>query len=74
MHCIQCKQLITDESKAVLVTCDGDFACSEECKKKWEKERDFFYEHIITDDAKFSAWLGVPGDLTNGKNKDVQKL
>lgn len=44
----------------ILVSPDGDFACSEACEDKYKKDRDHFFNFIITDDKAFSDWLGVP--------------
>lgn len=44
----------------VLLTPDGDFACSDKCAKEWEKKRDKFFNEILPDDKKFASWLGVP--------------
>lgn len=32
---------------AICVSVDGDFACCEECKKEYEKQRDRFFNQII---------------------------
>ena len=32
-----------------LLNNDGDFACNEKCKKKYEKDKDLFFENIGND-------------------------
>lgn len=49
-----------DVLSAVVLNCDGDFACSEECAKKYKEERDHFFNHVVHDDNAFADWLGVP--------------
>lgn len=44
----------------VLLTCDGDFACSDTCADKWRKELDHFLEVILPNDRLYAEWLGVP--------------
>lgn len=56
MKCSQCKQPVP-EYGAVLLTCDGDFACSDACEYVWKKERDNFFNNIITDDKRFQSWM-----------------
>jgi len=34
MKCIHCNKTIVDESQAILITIDGDFACTDECKTR----------------------------------------
>lgn len=60
MKCDFCKKEIVNELEAVLVSCDGDFVCSQACKEKREREMDHFYNVILPDDKKFAEWLGVP--------------
>jgi len=45
---------------AVLLNCDGDFACSPECAKEYERQRDNFLNNILPNDELFEAWLGFP--------------
>ena len=50
--------------KGVLLTCDGDFACGEECKRAYEAKRDHFFNNILPDDRLFAEWFveGVSGE------------
>jgi len=56
MSCVQCKQPLK-EWDMHMVNADGDFACSIECKKEYEKERDRFFNEIVHDDKKFEEWM-----------------
>jgi hypothetical protein len=56
MNCIHCHEEITDESRMILVTIDGDFSCSPECKTKYETERDRFFNEVIHDDKLMEQW------------------
>jgi len=60
--CITCGKDVESEGfhGGVLVTPDGDFACSDACAEKYKKDRDYFFDVIIPDDRKFAYWLGVP--------------
>lgn len=44
---------------AICVTIDGDFVCSQHCKKEHEKQKATFFSETIHDDAKFRKWLGA---------------
>ena len=52
-----CERNPLDSISAVVVTVDGDFACSEECKREWEKQRDYFLENILPDERRTEQWL-----------------
>ena len=41
----------------VLVNADGDFACSPECKKDYERKRDHFLNNVVHDEGKTARWL-----------------
>ncbi len=58
VRCTVCKQS-AEGLDAVLLTCDGDFACSEACAEKWRKDRDHFFNNVIHDDQAFANWIGV---------------
>ena len=59
--CSQCgKDVEKDPSGGILINCDGDFVCNEECKKEYEKEKEHFFNHVIGNDKAYAAWLGVP--------------
>lgn len=55
IKCSHCKEP-TPEYGAILLTCDGDFACSFKCEQAWKAERDHFFS-IISDDTKYNAWM-----------------
>jgi len=56
MKCIHCHNEIVDESNMILITIDGDFACTPDCKTKFETERDRFLNEVIHDDKKMEQW------------------
>ena len=56
MKCIHCHEKIEDESRMILITVDGDFACTPECKTRFETARDHFLNDVIHDDAKMKDW------------------
>lgn len=58
MKCVNenCKNDPMKSENPILVNCDGDFACSCECKIKYEKQRDDFFNNI-GNDVWFNRWL-----------------
>ncbi len=46
---------------SVLVTMDGDFACSPECEKEYRKQYDHFMNVTIQDERKFLKWINPGG-------------
>lgn len=60
--CVYCGRDVESYSLigGVLVSPDGDFACSEICAEKYRYDWDHFNRETITDDQKFASWLGVP--------------
>lgn len=63
MNCSHCNKPIELDHTSVLLTVDGDFACSKQCAEAWEKERDNFFTNVLTNDRAFVQWLGVPKDM-----------
>ena len=57
MKCCACDKEIILEYKAILLSCDGDFVCDENCKKKWYKDMNRFYAEIAPDPKKFEQWM-----------------
>tara|TARA_Y100000310_G_C20514350_1_gene730438 strand:- start:144 stop:338 length:195 start_codon:yes stop_codon:yes gene_type:complete len=57
MRCFKCKKEIIYEYKAILISCDGDFVCDENCKKNYIIERDRFFNDIIVSEDKCKEWL-----------------
>ena len=59
MKCSHCNKEMTgsEEMRAVLINCDGDFV-HDTCEEPYKKARDHFFNVVIHDDAKFEAWLG----------------
>ena len=50
-----------DELDAQLVSIDGDFACSKQCKKMYEQQRDKFFNEIVHSESLTTSWLN--GDI-----------
>jgi hypothetical protein len=63
--CSHCKKEVDVEwdTGFIWIGCDGDLVCSETCKQKYEKERDYFCEVVLNDDKLFASWLGVPIEM-----------
>ena len=55
MSCFQCNKSLP-EYGAILISCDGDFVCSEKCKEEYEKEKTHFFNVIIHDDKLMEKW------------------
>ncbi len=49
MICTQCKKQILDESKMKLLNVDGDFVCNVNCQKRYEEDREEFFNNIHDD-------------------------
>lgn len=63
MKCSVCKKKIEHEYKAILLNCDGDFACDKKCKDQYEKDKNEFFGNIGND-----AWYEKNFfPLNNGK-------
>jgi len=56
VKCFQCKKEC-GEYTAILISADGDFVCSKECKVAYEKEKQHFFNVIIHDEARFLNWM-----------------
>jgi hypothetical protein len=58
MKCVNknCKKDPDKSIDSVVVNCDGDLACDENCKKEYEKQRDTFFNNI-GDDKFFLDWI-----------------
>lgn len=41
----------------MIVSIDGDMACNKKCKAAHDKQRDHFYNDIVSDDIKFRKWM-----------------
>lgn len=59
MKCIVCGKS-ADTLTCVLLNCDGDFACCEECAKKHEEEKQRFFGSIGNDEA-YAGWWAEGG-------------
>ena len=58
MSCVNSKcGKSTDTWDAVLVSCDGDFACSKACEKEFKKQMDHFCSVTLKDDKLFDEWI-----------------
>ena len=56
MKCWVCKGEVP-EYGAILLSGDGDFACSKECEKRYKRERDHFFNVIVHDEERCKNWL-----------------
>ncbi|OGF27448.1 hypothetical protein A2331_00600 [Candidatus Falkowbacteria bacterium RIFOXYB2_FULL_34_18] len=57
MKCFQCKKEITNESKMILISADGDFVCGQNCKDKYETEKAHFFNEIVHSPEKTESYL-----------------
>jgi predicted nucleic acid-binding Zn ribbon protein len=58
MKCFVCKKEIeNDELNAILISEDGDFACSEKCVKKYKKDKNHFFEVTIKSEKLVENYL-----------------
>lgn len=46
-----------DRLGAVVVSVDGDFACSPACKQEYEKQKKHFFDNIVQDEKRCERWL-----------------
>ncbi len=51
------------EYGGVLLNQDGDFACSEDCAKKYRQKADHFFYHIVQSEEATAAYLSGIGDI-----------
>ena len=58
MKCFYCKQKIPDERISILLNCDGDFVCGENCKKGYEKNKKEFFDNIGNDEW-YKNYMGI---------------
>jgi hypothetical protein len=54
----KCDKNPMDSMDAISVNIDGDFACNEDCKKEYEKQRNEFFENIGNDEW-YDNWLNT---------------
>ena len=47
----------SDTLDSVLVSCDGDFACSKYCEKEFKKQMNHFCSVTLKDDSLFQKWM-----------------
>jgi len=52
-----CRKDPLNSLKAVIVNIDGDMACCPECRDEYEKQKQYFFDHIVHDEAKCEKWL-----------------
>jgi hypothetical protein len=62
IKCVHCGGN-ADVLGAVVVSIDGDFACSPACRDAWKKEMHRVCTEILPDDQKFADWMGVDKSL-----------
>lgn len=41
----------------IWIGCDGDVVCSNVCKEKYEKDRDYFFDVVLKDAGLFERWM-----------------
>lgn len=60
MSCVNdnCSKKPSDSLYAVAVSMDGDMACCPECKREYEKQRNYFLNIVVHDDDKYKKWIG----------------
>lgn len=56
MECSVCRDEVP-EYGGILLTIDGDFACSEKCEIKYKKDKEHFFNVIVHDEEKCKNWL-----------------
>lgn len=58
-HCVNtnCTKDPFNSINAIVVSIDGDFACSPECKAAYERQKDHFYKHIAPNERRFEKWM-----------------
>lgn len=57
MTCIQCGKV--DSLYEQILNIDGDIVCSEDCKKKYEREMNYFLDYTVQDEGLFLKWMGT---------------
>ena len=53
--CAQCRQEYSGDG--IMITADADFVCSEECKKNWEAERDWFLNIVVHSEQRTEDYI-----------------
>lgn len=58
MRCFFCKKEI--KGNGLLISEDGDFVCSEDCKLKYEEERDYFLNNVVASEERLLEYILKP--------------
>ena len=53
----KCDKIAVDSLNRMCVTADGDFACDEQCKSEYEKQRDYFFSVTCQSEALTTNYL-----------------
>lgn len=69
MGCRACGKNSLDSPSRIFISCEGDYVCDEKCKAEEERQKKHFYDNVISDDAAFANWMGVPVQLVKDTNK-----
>ena len=56
-RCFHCGMKDIPDGKEILLGQDGDFVCSERCKRGYETEKQHFFDNIVDDPQKTEDWL-----------------
>ena len=54
--CFQCWNPLPEHG-AILISQDGDFVCSEKCRRDYETEKEHFFNDVVHDPKKFEDWM-----------------
>lgn len=57
MKCFQCHKEIVNELHMVVTAPDGDCFCNQKCYDQFKKDREYFLNITIHDDALYNDWL-----------------
>lgn len=52
-----CQHDPLQSGQAICISPDGDFVCDTTCKAEYEKQKDYFFTHLINDETKCREWL-----------------
>ena len=59
-----CDHNASKSEVSIVVNCDGDMACDPICKRRYEQQRDRFFNETIHSDTLFNDWMvGVDNEL-----------
>jgi hypothetical protein len=55
MKCSHCRQEFYHGG--IMISIDGDFVCSERCKREWQTERDWMLNTVVPDEKRCEAYM-----------------